>query len=60
MNGANGVSDIEGKVAQGSDERVGRRVSFKHGCRRVQVFGDSGLQNPCQSVFIRGFAGPVK
>jgi hypothetical protein len=53
MNGANGVSDIEGKVAQGSDERVGRGVSFKHGRQRVQVFGDSGLQirvNRCSSV----------
>ena len=28
-NGANGVSDIEGKVAKGSGEGVGKRTSFK-------------------------------
>jgi hypothetical protein len=30
MNGVNGMNDIEGKVAMGSDERGGRRASFKH------------------------------
>jgi hypothetical protein len=28
-NGADGIGDIEGKVATGSGERVGRRASFK-------------------------------
>jgi hypothetical protein len=28
-NGADGISDIEGKVAEGSDEQVGQRASFK-------------------------------
>jgi hypothetical protein len=27
-NGADGTSDIEGKVAKGSDEQVGERASF--------------------------------
>jgi len=29
MNGTNGMSDTEGKAAQGSGERIGRGVSFK-------------------------------
>src|SRR5678815_675585 len=29
MNGAEGISDIEGKVARVGDERVGKRASFK-------------------------------
>ena len=29
MNGAHGISDIEGKAATGSGERVGTRTSFK-------------------------------
>ena len=29
MNGADGISDIEGKVARVSGERVGKRASFK-------------------------------
>jgi hypothetical protein len=28
MNGADGISEIEGKVARVSDERVGKRASF--------------------------------
>jgi hypothetical protein len=28
MNGAEGISDIEGKVARVGDERVGKRASF--------------------------------
>ncbi len=28
MNGAEGISDIEGKVARAGDERVGKRGSF--------------------------------
>ena len=29
VDGAAGISDIEGKVARASDERIGRRASFK-------------------------------
>src|SRR5437762_690740 len=29
VNGADGISDIEGKAAKGSGERVGKRASFK-------------------------------
>jgi hypothetical protein len=29
FNGADGISDIEGKAAMGSGERAGKRVSFK-------------------------------
>jgi hypothetical protein len=32
------MSDIEGKVAQGSDERLGRGASFKH--RFKTLFGE--------------------
>jgi hypothetical protein len=57
MNGAIGISDIEGKAAQSSGERVGRRASFKHKCGN-----DSGFENanPFQSVFIRGLSEFVK
>jgi hypothetical protein len=57
MNGAIGISDIEGKAEQGSGERVGRRASFKHRCGNDLGFGNA---NPCQSVFIRGFSKFVK
>jgi hypothetical protein len=30
MNRANGLSEIEGKAAMGSGERIGRRASFKY------------------------------
>ena len=29
VNGADGISDMEGKTAKGSGERVGKRASFK-------------------------------
>jgi len=29
VNGADGISDIEGKAATGRGERVGKRASFK-------------------------------
>jgi hypothetical protein len=29
MNGADGISDIEGKAAMGSGESIGKRMSFK-------------------------------
>jgi hypothetical protein len=31
MNGAIGLSDVEGKAARASGERVGRQASFKNG-----------------------------
>jgi hypothetical protein len=57
MNGAIGITDIEGKAAQGSGEGVGKRASFNHKCGN-----DSGFENanPCQSVFIRGLSEFVK
>ena len=57
MNGANGMSDIEGKAATGSGERGGSRASFKHRCGNDLGFGNA---NPCQSVFIRGLSEFVK
>ena len=41
MNGANGMSDIEGKAAMGSGERGGSRTSFNtdfHGYREFIHF----------------------
>jgi hypothetical protein len=57
MNGANGMSDMEGKAATGSGERGGSRASFKHRCGNDLGFGNA---IPCQSVFIRGFSKFVK
>jgi hypothetical protein len=39
MNGVHGMNDIEGKVAMGSDERGGRRASFKHRLERMGFRG---------------------
>jgi hypothetical protein len=46
------MSDIEGKVAQGSDELLGRVASFKHGLEIGT--NDLDYTHPCKSVFIRG------
>jgi len=53
--GAIGISDIEGKAAQGTEERVGKRASFKHRCGT-----DSGSEmqirvSPCSSVGLSEF-----
>ena len=40
-NGADGISDIEGKVATGSDERAGQRASFKF---NIRAFHDAVLE----------------
>ncbi len=36
MNGANGISDIEGKAAQGSGERVGETSEFQTQMKKEQ------------------------
>ena len=43
QNGASGISDIEGKVPQARDERVGQRVSFKS-----EVRGQSLQRHSCR------------
>src|SRR5213592_2093810 len=54
MNGAIGMSDIEGKAAMGSGERCGSRASFKHRSEEL-LLAYLVLENLCQSVFICGF-----
>jgi hypothetical protein len=41
VNGAEGISDIEGKAARGSGERAGKRASFKF-ARHAEAFGEGG------------------
>jgi hypothetical protein len=55
MNEVNGMSDIEGKAAQGSGERLGREASFKHRSGKLLGFLASRSlslirENPCSSV----------
>src|SRR5216683_1251874 len=60
-NGAGGVSDIEGKTATGSGERVGKRASFKsvdlvtpiHGSRVSRNIRSRGaiLRDLCRKPF---------
>jgi len=53
VNRADGISEIEGKAAKGSGERVGKRASFKSGVPQfVFIRVDSWLdlkffQKPC-------------
>jgi hypothetical protein len=46
------MSDMEDKVAQGSDELLGRMASFKHGLEIGT--NDLDYTHPCKSGFIRG------
>jgi hypothetical protein len=43
------MSDMEGKVAQGSHELPGRVASFKHGLKIGT--NDSAYTHPCKSLF---------
>jgi hypothetical protein len=51
MNRTNGMSDIEGKAAQGSGERLGRGVSFKPDKKTVVLVTFIRV-NPCLSVAV--------
>jgi hypothetical protein len=51
MNGTNGMSDTEGKAAQGGGERIGRGVSFKPDKKTVVLVTFSSV-NPCLSVAV--------
>ena len=42
VNGANGLSDIEGKAAREAVSECGQRASFKLGERSLEVFDDFG------------------
>jgi hypothetical protein len=46
VNGAEGVSDIEGKAATGSGERAGKQASFKF-TRHAEAFGEDGCFDSC-------------
>jgi len=51
MNGANGMSDIEGKAAMGSGERGGSRTSFNTDVHGWQKLSPSlSVFHPCESV----------
>jgi len=41
VNGADGISDIEGKAAMGSGERTGKWASFKSAVSPFQLFNAS-------------------
>jgi len=51
MNRTNGMSDIEGKAAQGSGERLGRGVSFKPDKKTVVLVTFISV-NSCLSVAV--------
>ena len=51
MNGIKGISDTEGRVAQGSGERLGRGVSFKPDKKTVVLVAFVSV-NPCLSVAV--------
>jgi hypothetical protein len=56
MNGANGMSDIEGKAAQvAASESGGERVS-----NTDEESSDFDRKHLCKSVFIRGCFGILK
>jgi hypothetical protein len=50
-NGMNGMSDTEGKAAQGSAERLGRGVSFKPDKKTVVLVTFSSV-NQCLSLAV--------
>ena len=50
------MSDIEGKAALGSGERVERRASFKHRYQSGSGSKTRDLKNLCPSVYICGFS----
>ena len=51
MNGANGMSDIEGKAAMGSGERGGSRTSFNTDYHGYKEFpSSSSVFHPSESV----------
>jgi hypothetical protein len=51
MNEANGMSHMEGKVAQSSDELLGSAASFKHGLEIRR--NDWDCTHPSKSMFSR-------